>query len=662
MADVNIKVNVQTGRSSSDIKDVSKAIQSLDVSVKESSSSLKDISSVFLGGLGALVSADAVKKLAFVLAELPFEAEKLNTITNSFDALAESVGISANALKEGLVKSAGGLIDETTLLAAANKGIVALGETASRIPEILSLAKKATAVFGGEVVDNFEAINSAIAAGTTRSLRQFGIIVNADSVYTKYAKSIGYTAEQLTIAEKQTALLNAVLAKGAETLNNVDTSAKKNTKAFKELTVNIKELGETAIIAFDRSAGPAMNYFLKLAVRASEEIKNLFQSSLGKDQGEKIAAQIRVLNHELEVLQQKSGISFLDNLFGGTKSDAIEITKNKIAALKEELLKYEESQKKSASATGASTSALNSHTDAVIRYTAAQQKQLDLGKQLTDQAVEQSFKEDPQADAQRKIDAINFAEEQRKITEDNASLARETARQEANAREAEQLLAQNEVLLQLDATGNDARIAENQRRVDAILQQETLSEEKKLAIQNQVKQKEQKILDQKLAATSTFFGGITALAKTAGKEGFEIAKQTATAQATIDGIRAIQAALANPPGFPFNALIVAGVAAQTAANIINIQRQQFNKGTDYVPGIGNKDTVPALLTPGERVVPKETNKDLTRFLRDGGDTSSSEIMGAILELASRPVVVAIDGREVFYTVNDQLRGGRAFAV
>lgn len=659
MADVNIKVNVQTGRSSSDIKDVSKAIQSLDVSVKESSFSLGRMAEIFVGGLGANITVGALKNVAGALAQLPFEAEKIKAINSQFEVLAETAGISADVLKNQLVGSAAGLIDDTDLIAAANKAIVSLGSTASEIPKVMELARKATSVFGGDVVQNFEAINSAIASGSTRALRQFGIIVDSQSVYEKYAKSIGFAANQLTETEKQQALLNAVLDKGNKTLGNIDESAQKNTKSFKELYVIVKQIGEVAILSFDNSASPAVNKFLQLAISAANQFKTLFVASVGSG-AEQSAAKIKLLNADLETLQNKSDI--LGKIFPSVREDAIERLKKQIADLTFQESLNEETQRKLESVRRQHTSTIVAHEEAVKRLTAAQQKQLELGVQLSNQAIEQSLKEDPQADAQRKIDAINFAESERKISEDNASLARETARQEANAREAEQLLAQNEVLLQLDATGNDARIAENQRRVDAIIQQETLSEEKKLAIQNQVKQKEQKILDQKLGAASTFFGGITSLAKTAGKDGFEIAKQTATAQATIDGIRAIQAALANPPGFPFNALIVAGVAAQTTANIINIQRQQFARGTDYVPGVGNKDTVPALLTPGERVVPRETNKDLTRFLRDGGDTSSSEIMGAIIELASRPVVVAIDGREVFYTVNDQLRGGRAFAV
>ena len=57
----------------------------------------------------------------------------------------------------------------------------------------------------------------------------------------------------------------------------------------------------------------------------------------------------------------------------------------------------------------------------------------------------------------------------------------------------------------------------------------------------------------------------------------------------------------------FGALTVAvnaGIAAAKAGIA------GFNEGIEYVPGSGDKDTVPAMLTPGERVVPAEINKRL----------------------------------------------------
>ena len=123
----------------------------------------------------------------------------------------------------------------------------------------------------------------------------------------------------------------------------------------------------------------------------------------------------------------------------------------------------------------------------------------------------------------------------------------------------------------------------------------------------------------RLRAASIFFGGFSALAAQGGKQSFMLSKRLAQAQAITDGIAAVQRAMANPPGPPFNTAIVAGTVAMTTANVARIEAQQLQDGIDSVPGIGSADNFPALLAPRERVVPAETNRDLKDFLSQQTD-------------------------------------------
>jgi hypothetical protein len=64
------------------------------------------------------------------------------------------------------------------------------------------------------------------------------------------------------------------------------------------------------------------------------------------------------------------------------------------------------------------------------------------------------------------------------------------------------------------------------------------------------------------------------------------------------------------PGFPQAAPLVpyiVGLGAIQAGTIMAQPLPKYKKGTLMVPGIGNEDTHPALLTPGEAVIPKDTN-------------------------------------------------------
>lgn len=106
-----------------------------------------------------------------------------------------------------------------------------------------------------------------------------------------------------------------------------------------------------------------------------------------------------------------------------------------------------------------------------------------------------------------------------------------------------------------------------------------------------------------------------------------IGKAAAISTATIDGYAAVQKALASAPP-PFNFALAAAVGVATAANIAKISGVALNKG-GTVPGGGpNSDSVPAMLTPGEEVVNRDTANQLRQFLNDqgtGGGSSSMRI-------------------------------------
>tara|TARA_Y100001938_G_C8095232_1_gene437695 strand:- start:2567 stop:4648 length:2082 start_codon:yes stop_codon:yes gene_type:complete len=76
------------------------------------------------------------------------------------------------------------------------------------------------------------------------------------------------------------------------------------------------------------------------------------------------------------------------------------------------------------------------------------------------------------------------------------------------------------------------------------------------------------------------------------------------AQAITNTAVAVTGALGNPPFSPFNLALAALVGAAGLAEIKTIQAQEFAQG-GLVGGVGNKDTVPAMLTPGEFVMTRQ---------------------------------------------------------
>lgn len=92
-------------------------------------------------------------------------------------------------------------------------------------------------------------------------------------------------------------------------------------------------------------------------------------------------------------------------------------------------------------------------------------------------------------------------------------------------------------------------------------------------------------------------------------------KRAALAQAAINGALAITKIISSIPGGPLNPATIASIAiaaATTAAQIAVISAQKipkFAKGTEFVNGAGTStsDSIPAMLSKGERVVDAKTN-------------------------------------------------------
>jgi len=190
--------------------------------------------------------------------DIALEGEKIKAINKEFEFLAKNAGLAASALKEGLAGAAGGLIEDTVLLEAANKAIVQLGTSATRLPETLELARKAGVAFGVDTVQAFELLNQSIASQNTRSLRQLGIIVDSVEAQKEYAKKIGVTVSSLTEAGREQAILNAVLQKGKTALAGIDPATRSLANAFTAFKVASKDALDSFKVAFEEAFGPTI--------------------------------------------------------------------------------------------------------------------------------------------------------------------------------------------------------------------------------------------------------------------------------------------------------------------------------------------------------------------------------------------------------------------
>lgn len=179
---------------------------------------------------------------------------------------------------------------------------------------------------------------------------------------------------------------------------------------------------------------------------------------------------------------------------------------------------------------------------------------------------------------------------------------------------------------------------------------------------------DRQIAQQRLQFAGEFFGNLASLTQTGNKDLFAIGKAAALAEATVSGALAVQKALASAPP-PLNFALAAAVGVKTAVQIAQISAQSLASGTSFVRGgTPGKDSVPALLMPGERVVSTDTNRDLTQFLSTNESNPSNEETNGILEAIfdrlgalENQIVVNIGNREIVNEVREGLRSGRVLA-
>lgn len=237
-----------------------------------------------IGGLTKVTAAVAIVGATFFAfkksMDLVFEVENIKATEQAFDKLSESVGISGEKIKQGLLNASNGLIDDNKILEASNKAIVQLGTSAAKLPEIMNVARAQTRVFGGDLLNNFEALNQAIASGQTRQLRHLGIVIDSESAYVKYAKSIGTTVSALSENEKKQAILNEVLEKGNKNLNTLGEETRSTQVIWQQFKIAMTSIGESIAIVFDKTIGPAVRGVLSLLKNGAQAIAGFLKTHL----------------------------------------------------------------------------------------------------------------------------------------------------------------------------------------------------------------------------------------------------------------------------------------------------------------------------------------------------------------------------------------------
>lgn len=233
-----------------------------------------------------------------------FEAEAIEKYNNQFKTLASNFGLVGDILKDQLIGEAQGLVTELDLVKEGSKGIVELGTNAGKLPAIMGLARQATNVFGGTLIDNFENMSRAIASGNQKMLAHLGLHVDVTKAVRDYADANGIAESAISAVGRQTALLNAVLEKGKTAFEGLEPKQKTATDLWTQLKNTVTDTMEVITVYSGKKTQPALVSLLETLKSGAEGWKFYFKSMLGSGP-EQATASLDLLKYNLTGLQKQ---------------------------------------------------------------------------------------------------------------------------------------------------------------------------------------------------------------------------------------------------------------------------------------------------------------------------------------------------------------------
>lgn len=672
-SDVTLKVKADTKDATKEISKFSKdTTDSLNNTAKQAQTGFSSLFSGASGGAVAFagkltvataaagLAAAAVFKIAESVQALAETADEVERINSQFTFLTQSAGDFGGTLRASLAATNQGINDFEDVMQAANAAIVNTSLSTDQIGKNFESSRRLSVALGVDSLQAFEAINTAIASGNTRVLKQIGLFVDSQAAIDGYAQSVGTSAKFLSEAQKQAALFEAIQLKINQNFGNVDTNTVRVSESFKQFGEAVKDVGEAASIGFTKIFGPAIQALLGKFTSELSGLANLVLAKYGGAVEQTTAKQdllaSSISNTEAELQKLQARQAFAAQFAQGEVS-VIELQigaqKKKLQSLRDELklsqeLQSENTRKLESSANvgrkevvisaeqiRANQALLQSRTELIAKTTAAEATLVEekLARATTDEAFEQTLAE-------------------------------------------RDLIRDQELQVQKDAIDKqfkDARLSGTVAHAEAIRVAEEASEAKRtqslVAREEKLKALRKAQRDKELADQDTFLSTAATLSNSKSKELAAIGKAAAITQIAIKTPPAVASSFAfgTSIGGPVLGFVFAGIAATAmAAQAAAIAGVPLATGLSEVPSGFPNDSFQARLTSGERVVNVKQNEDLTSFLdsQDRSSGSGEEVVGLLSRIAQRieqlenTIVVNIGNKEIVREVREGLRSGR----
>lgn len=249
--------------------------------------------------VGLLAGAFTALKIGDFLKDATLTAARTEVLGTALSVVGKNAGVSQGelALLEEQVKALGITTQEarTSIIRFIQSGL-----PLSKIAELARLAQDSAVTAGINSSEAFERLTRGIQTGQIELLRTAGVFVSIESELNKFAKSTGKAREGLSDIERQTVILNAVLAQGSKLAGNYEAAMGDVGKQLTSLPRFFEEL-QNAIGTFFL---PVMEQGVGVATRFLKVITELLTN-------EEVLRARRTASGESTLIQQEEEVNRL---------------------------------------------------------------------------------------------------------------------------------------------------------------------------------------------------------------------------------------------------------------------------------------------------------------------------------------------------------------
>jgi len=368
-------------------------------------------------GLGGLVRLYATYAANLFAVSAAFGAlrEAMNTtmMVRGLDQLGAASGVAMGGLAKQFAAASDGAISLREAMEATAKATTS-GLSSKQFMELGQVAKGASQALGVNMSDAVSRLTRGITKLEPELLDELGIFTKVGTATEQYARSVGKSASALTDFERRQAFANAVLAEGRQKFSEIA----QDSNPYDKLLASLKNVGQSiletvntvvgpvaklladntaligvaiaaAAVKITQQALPALTSWrngMKLAAEDAAKRAQEINTSFGEAFVERAQQRAKVpqiqqalRDAEAEFKQAKRQFVELDNIYKKPNDTLRALQRDRLLSEKELVAIKSDVTKK----TNDNTSASLQHAASLVKVQMAQQKILDLTKDLS---------------------------------------------------------------------------------------------------------------------------------------------------------------------------------------------------------------------------------------------------------------------------------------